>query len=132
MSESTEEDSCQDTYDVVLHDFLIVPAPKPHEARKNEPYRATQPNLQLTLQPQARTKPTEDVMVDIRSIPRNKRTWERDGEDVTDYFNYGFTPRTWEAYYNKQKEFRSASHKPERPVTHSSTTIVLVNGNQRT
>ncbi|KAI5184729.1 hypothetical protein NEHOM01_0331 [Nematocida homosporus] len=34
------------------------------------------------------------------------KPWRRPGEDITDYFNYGFTESTWAEYVSKQKRLR--------------------------
>lgn len=46
------------------------------------------------------------------------KPWNKPGEDITDYFNYGFTETTWKEYTNKQKrlreEYGSKGRKKER------------------
>lgn len=34
------------------------------------------------------------------------KPWRKPGADITDYFNYGFTEDTWQAYCNRQKKMR--------------------------
>ena len=34
------------------------------------------------------------------------KPWKRPGEDLTDYFNYGFNEATWKEYMAKQKRLR--------------------------
>lgn len=34
------------------------------------------------------------------------KPWNRPGEDITDYFNYGFNEATWKEYIAKQKRLR--------------------------
>ena len=34
------------------------------------------------------------------------KPWRRQGEDITDYFNYGFTEDTWRMYALKQRQLR--------------------------
>lgn len=39
------------------------------------------------------------------------KPWKTPGADITDYFNYGFTEETWEAYLKKQREVQAAMKK---------------------
>jgi len=41
---------------------------------------------------------------DVEAI--EEKPWRKPGADITDYFNYGFTEDTWQAYCNRQKKMR--------------------------
>ncbi|CAG0880430.1 unnamed protein product [Darwinula stevensoni] len=38
-----------------------------------------------------------------------EKPWRKPGADITDYFNYGFTEETWNAYCERQKKLRFES-----------------------
>ncbi|XP_071750176.1 uncharacterized protein [Lepeophtheirus salmonis] len=42
--------------------------------------------------------------LDIDSL--DEKPWKKPGADITDYFNYGFTEETWQAYCNRQRKMR--------------------------
>ncbi|KAI5172060.1 hypothetical protein NEFER03_1305 [Nematocida sp. LUAm3] len=45
------------------------------------------------------------------------KPWKKPGEDITDYFNYGFTETTWKEYLLKQRRLReeyTRSRAPEK------------------
>jgi len=44
------------------------------------------------------------VEYDVEAI--EEKPWRKPGADVTDYFNYGFTEDTWQAYCTRQKKMR--------------------------
>lgn len=47
-------------------------------------------------------QPAQDV--DLESI--EDKPWKKPGADITDYFNYGFTEDTWQAYCSRQRRMR--------------------------
>uniref|UniRef100_A0AAV2KY85 Pre-mRNA polyadenylation factor Fip1 domain-containing protein n=1 Tax=Knipowitschia caucasica TaxID=637954 RepID=A0AAV2KY85_KNICA len=47
---------------------------------------------------------------DITESPVGK-PWRNPGANITDYFNYGFTEESWEAYCKKRKEMKKAIKK---------------------
>ncbi|KAI5189687.1 hypothetical protein NEMIN01_0640 [Nematocida minor] len=42
------------------------------------------------------------------------KPWNKPGEDITDYFNYGFNEHTWKEYLAKQKRLRDEYHTKPR------------------
>jgi len=42
------------------------------------------------------------------------KPWRRPGEDITDYFNYGFNETTWKEYIAKQKRMREDQTQHQR------------------
>jgi pre-mRNA 3'-end-processing factor FIP1 len=46
-----------------------------------------------------------------------EKPWRRPGEDITDYFNYGFNEETWKIYCDKQRMLREEqAHRRRMPL----------------
>eukprot|EP01029_Cantina_marsupialis_P027640 TRINITY_DN773121_c0_g1_i1.p1 TRINITY_DN773121_c0_g1~~TRINITY_DN773121_c0_g1_i1.p1 ORF type:complete len:167 (+),score=44.86 TRINITY_DN773121_c0_g1_i1:74-574(+) len=43
---------------------------------------------------------------DVNLNNMSRKPWEKPGEDISDYFNYGFDERSWRDYCAKQQKFR--------------------------
>ncbi|EHY66833.1 hypothetical protein NEAUS04_1343 [Nematocida ausubeli] len=78
----TDEDASSDGFEIVLHDTEDAPA-------LNSDLLHT-----YTVEYDGTDKP-----------------WNKPGEDITDYFNYGFNETTWKEYLNKQKKLREKNVK---------------------
>lgn len=59
---------------------------------------------------------------DAEYLETGDRPWNKPGADITDYFNYGFTDKTWEAYHYKQKKKRMAHSMKERIGVYEAST----------
>lgn len=57
--------------------------------------------------------PAQDV--EIENI--EDKPWRKPGADITDYFNYGFTEETWQAYCNRQRKLRLSESGAGMPGT---------------
>merc|ERR1719266_1841397 len=44
------------------------------------------------------------VELELESL--EEKPWRKPGADITDYFNYGFTEDTWQAYCSRQRRMR--------------------------
>ncbi|VDO22497.1 unnamed protein product [Haemonchus placei] len=58
--------------------------------------------LDIDAVPMLNDKPIYDI--DLAQM--EDRPWRKPGADITDYFNYGFTEDTWNAYCERQKKLR--------------------------
>ncbi|EYC36826.1 hypothetical protein Y032_0853g2690 [Ancylostoma ceylanicum] len=58
--------------------------------------------LDIDAVPTINDKPIYDI--DLAQM--EDRPWRKPGADITDYFNYGFTEDTWNAYCERQKKLR--------------------------
>ena len=47
------------------------------------------------------------VEYDLSQLPDESKPWKIPGADANEYFNYGFTEDTWQAYCQKQQLIRS-------------------------
>lgn len=79
---SEEERESSDGFEIVLHDTEDAPAQ----------------NAELL----------ETYTVDCDNL--SEKPWNKPGEDITDYFNYGFNESTWKEYLEKQKRLRDEYH----------------------
>jgi hypothetical protein len=53
-----------------------------------------------------------------------EKPWNKPGADISDFFNYGFNDKTWDAYLKKQKALRSMDFSSP-----SASTISTANSN---
>eukprot|EP01090_Pellita_catalonica_P013108 TRINITY_DN3036_c0_g1_i1.p1 TRINITY_DN3036_c0_g1~~TRINITY_DN3036_c0_g1_i1.p1 ORF type:complete len:386 (-),score=72.61 TRINITY_DN3036_c0_g1_i1:245-1318(-) len=50
------------------------------------------------------------------------KPWRKPKSDITDYFNYGFTEESWDAYCQKQQQLKGEHHQEKIRVYESSST----------
>jgi len=57
---------------------------------------------------QVNGKEPHEMAEDLATVQEAEKPWKKPGADITDYFNYGFTEDTWQAYCHKQRRMRLA------------------------
>lgn len=71
---------------------------------------------------------------DLDNLQAEDKPWRKPGEDITDYFNYGFSEDTWKQYCEKQRRLRmdnngkiSVHHTnvPAKPIKFEGTLTVV-------
>jgi hypothetical protein len=58
--------------------------------------------------------PSQEGLGGLYAPNHEERPWNLPGNDITDFFNYGFTERTWDAYCVKQRKKRMENSMQER------------------
>ncbi|XP_071342975.1 pre-mRNA 3'-end-processing factor FIP1 isoform X2 [Trachinotus anak] len=57
--------------------------------------------------------PSDNIQgIPVLDVNAEEKPWRKAGADISDYFNYGFDERTWNAYYKKQAMLCAANGKP--------------------
>lgn len=77
-------------------------------------------SLELVVDKAKKDEETPENAVDMNIYDFNidsikDKPWLKPGADITDYFNYGFTERTWRKYCEMQREMRAFVEREEGP-----------------
>ncbi|KAF5141671.1 polyadenylation factor i complex subunit fip1 [Vairimorpha ceranae] len=59
--------------------------------------------LELVIEKNKDNMDTEANLFEFDFSKLDEKPWNKPGEDITDYFNYGFNETTWKEYCNMQK-----------------------------
>ncbi|EIJ94468.1 hypothetical protein NEPAR06_0465 [Nematocida parisii] len=73
--------------------------------------RESSDGFEIVLQDTEDTQINSDLFV---NYTEDDKPWNRPGEDITDYFNYGFNEHTWKEYIAKQKRLREKAKKKKK------------------
>ncbi|OAG29687.1 hypothetical protein NEDG_00820 [Nematocida displodere] len=82
-----------------------------------EEERDSSEDFEITLNDEQEAPPEATELLDAHGIDCDTlqdKPWKKPGEDITDYFNYGFNETTWREYIQKQKKLREEYTKPRR------------------
>ncbi|WUR02201.1 FIP1-like 1 protein [Vairimorpha necatrix] len=72
----------------------------------NENYHSSEDSNELELVIDKNNKEAledEKNLFEFDITKLDEKPWNKPGEDITDYFNYGFNETTWKEYCNMQK-----------------------------
>lgn len=76
-------------------------------------------SLELVVEHPKEEKTQNETQVDVNLYDFDLDTikdkpWLKPGADITDYFNYGFTEKTWKKYCDTQRENRDFVEREEK------------------
>ncbi|KAI5181514.1 hypothetical protein NEOKW01_1695 [Nematocida sp. AWRm80] len=71
--------------------------------------RESSEEFEIILNDEEEDQPERTELLDTYTLECDAYTdkpWNKPGEDITDYFNYGFNETTWKEYLSKQRKLR--------------------------
>lgn len=86
--------------------ILFLPLMDNREFLTNEEYHSSEDSNDLELVIEKNNKDAldgENNLFEFDISKLDEKPWNKPGEDITDYFNYGFNETTWKEYCNMHK-----------------------------